>query len=237
MTSVLPALVTPPSVFQLASRALAVNIFFKRSFVASAHLPQVAALLSASFLGDGPSLLATSAVLHSTFQKPLVEWIPGIPNADSHDILNFSVLFSFFLLQSSFLTLLHSSSFPNRLLWLSWPAVPTLAVLQLARKPLWLKSYLRPLRVAMGPVSILTAFTLGVEQAVHAPLGSIIAEMGALCALCSLAAGFIFRPDNTQLLDCFVQKTPPIKQRARIHGILNIVATTLALILCFGISR
>ena len=99
-----------------------------------------------------------------------------------------------------------SNPHPMQKLWL----LPLLlSPLQLLRRPTSLSHLLRPLRVAAGPVSILTALLAAAlqiqqdcSQFLMAPsLPLLLSLLASTTVLLSAAtAGVVFRPDNIQVL-------------------------------------
>ena len=69
------------------------------------------------------------------------------------------------------------------------------------RRPTRLKDLLRPVRVSLGPVSILVSLTAGLVQ-LTSPLSQPFALISAVLVI-SLAslAGLVFRPDNNAVME------------------------------------
>ena len=69
------------------------------------------------------------------------------------------------------------------------------------RRPTRLKDLLRPVRVSLGPVSILVSLTAGLAQ-LTSPLSQPLALISAVLVI-SLAslAGLVFRPDNNAVME------------------------------------
>ena len=227
------------------SRALAINIFFRRSFDSRRDLPQILVLLASSLSDFSIGFVSGFAVLHKILNLDQ-KLSFGISKADRQDLINGIVTFGFVVCQDRVLR--HLAQNPEdvqQLLMTAWAAVPVLSILQFARNPESLKNLLRPIRVAFGPTSILTSIGIGILQVnnddieiarvgnnvdfllkVSSPgSGYLLQICGFGGACCSFLAGFVFRPDNKEILNlitsAFGITLPNYKRRAFIHGFLN----------------
>lgn len=214
---------------QLCCRALAINIFFRCSFDFSTNWPQLLILGATNLTYPAPPIITALVILAIKFAASST-WIVGIPLADRQDLFNFAGTLVFLYAQQS---LLHQGA-SESVLREAWISVPLVSLSQLVRYPVQLKTLLRPLRVALGPASTLTAITLGTLQALVPGVSIYKACLGVMCAACSFAATVIFRPDNTQVLEGVLRivgwpglmtlSKPGFRQRKRIHACLHVVA-------------
>ena len=76
--------------------------------------------------------------------------------ADSQDATNFVLIYFTILV-------LNSLEYPKDLP-LIWSSIPTLSLFQIVRKPDFLKKWIRPLRVAMAPVSFVLTMVCALVQ-------------------------------------------------------------------------
>ena len=175
--------------------SLAIITFYRKSFIFRSH--GVLCLSSSLFflhsLSPVPSLLLPILLTTITL-KELSKHLTSLDLQDSYNLL------------AMLLLLLHlSNPHPMQKLWL----LPLLlSPLQLLRRPTSLSHLLRPLRVAAGPVSILTALlaaALQIQQdcsqfLVAPSLPLLLSLLASTTVLLSAAtAGVVFRPDNIQV--------------------------------------
>ena len=179
--------------------ALAIVTFYRKSFTFSSH-----GLLC---LSSGLVSLLPLLPVHSLLLPPILsllslkQLLHHRHSLDFQDALNYSGMTLLLLLLSSPL-----SSSP-------WILPITLSPLQLIRKPAYLLRLLRPLRVAAGPVSIVSTIaiaggqlkqdlTLFQDSALPNAYLSIIHALSVL--VLAIIAGVIFRPDNMSVLQLLV---------------------------------
>jgi hypothetical protein len=89
-----------------------------------------------------------------------------------------------------------------------WLAVPILSLFQLVRNPTFIKNFLRPIRVGLGPTTFLwtvAASGLQLMSAFGLNLGSAAATIAVFAfalvsGVSSMLAILIFRPDNSEVL-------------------------------------
>ena len=208
--------------------SLAIVTFYRKSFTFSSHgllclLSLLAALL--------PSISTT--LPPSTLLGPLLTFLimkqlqVHMKTLDIQDILNFLVVL---------VVLLHLPPAP-----LLWPLPLLLSPLQLLRRPAGLARLLRPLRVAAGPASILTAVLAAAAQLRRdcSLLTSSLPSLPILLSLTSsvtvlasaVTAGVIFRPDNTAVLEVLLAAPlPSYAARVEVHAVSNalVLLTILA---------
>jgi hypothetical protein len=109
-----------------------------------------------------------------------------------------------------------------------WGYIPYISMLQILRNPTQLRSWLRPLRVAFGPTSILAVVVLAAETVRVAETPATAKATAAVAGLCSLMAGFVLRPDNFCLLKLLVPLDKISSMQVRKwHGLLNISANVV----------
>ena len=107
------------------------------------------------------------------------------------------------------------------------------------RKPHSLKDVLRPIRVSLGPVSIVTSMTAASYQGynsfifpVSAPglvlqLFSLISSLLGIGSV--LGAGIIFRPDNSAVLDLFGKLNITYRDKVNYHAFFNSIILIVAM--------
>ena len=106
------------------------------------------------------------------------------------------------------------------------------------RKPHSLKDVLRPIRVSLGPVSIITSMTAASSQLYNclfyelpAPgLGhQLLSVISSLLGMGSvLGAGIIFRPDNSAVLDLFEKVNLSYRDKVNYHAFFNGIVLIVA---------
>jgi hypothetical protein len=116
----------------------------------------------------------------------------------------------------------------------TWRAIPTLAFFQVTRNPVSLRNILRPIRVGLGPSTLISTLTAGYLQ-LQSPWSTGGERfLAVLSMLSSFAACVIFRPDNNEVLELFLGRIPPSLGPMRIkniHGILNVFSLICAITL------
>ena len=177
--------------------ALAIVTFYRKSFTFSSH-----GLLC---LSSGLVSLLPLLQVHSLLLPPVLtllslkQLLRHRHSLDFQDALNYSGMTLLLLLLSSPLS--------------PWLLPILLSPLQLIRKPAYLLRLLRPLRVAAGPVSIVSTIaiaggqlkqdlTLFQDSALPNAYLSIIHALSVL--VLAIIAGVIFRPDNMSVLQLLV---------------------------------
>ena len=180
--------------------ALAIVTFYRKSFTFSSH-----GLLC---LSSGLVSLLPLLPVHSLLLPPILtllslkQLLHHRHSLDFQDALNYSGM-TLLLLSSPL------SSSP-------WHLPILLSPLQLIRKPAYLLRLLRPLRVAAGPVSIvstiaiaggqlkqdLTIFQDSALPSIYLPILSILHALSVIVFSC--LAGIVYRPDNISVLQLLV---------------------------------
>ena len=177
--------------------ALAIVTFYRKSFTFPSH-----GLLC---LSSGLVSLLPLLPVHSLLLPPILtllslkQLLRHRHSLDFQDALNYSGMTLLLLLLSSPLS--------------PWLLPILLSPLQLIRKPAYLLRLLRPLRVAAGPVSIVSTIaiaggqlkqdlTLFQDSALPNAYLSIIHALSVL--VLAIIAGVIFRPDNMSVLQLLV---------------------------------
>ena len=184
--------------FGILHLALAIVTFYRKSFTFSSH---GMLCLSSGLVALLPLLPVYSLLLPPILTLfSLKQLLHHRHSLDFQDALNYSAMTLLLLLLSS-----PPSSSP-------WLLPIVLSPLQLIRKPAFLLRLLRPLRVAAGPVSIVSTVAiaggqlkqdLAIFQDSYLPLLSILHALAVL--IFATIAGVIFRPDNMSVLQLLVQ--------------------------------
>ena len=194
------------SVFANAPLALAIIIFFRKSFGLHGNALQLCLLAICGISATTELVIAstlalvTLAAVKATTSK-ISDLQIGIPNYDRGDALNFSVTLGFLsTLDWMVWTQLGSSAGMDRSLFYCWLSVPLLSLFQLVRNPTDLKNLLRPLRVALGPTSILMTIVSGILQARFGANQPFVTALAVLASASSFLAGIVLRPDNCEVI-------------------------------------
>ena len=180
--------------FGILHLALAIVTFYRKSFTFSSH---GMLCLSSGLVALLPLLPVYSLLLPPILTLlSLKQLLQHRHSLDFQDALNYSGMSLLLLLLSS-----------------PWLLPILLSPLQLIRKPAYLLRLLRPLRVAAGPVSIVSTIsiaggqlkqdlTLFQDSALPNAYLSIIHALSVL--VLAIIAGVIFRPDNMSVLQLLV---------------------------------
>jgi len=121
-----------------------------------------------------------------------------------------------------------------------WPVILFLSPAQLIRRPHSLKDVLRPIRVSLGPVSIITSMAAASSQL----CGCLFYELPApgvglqlfymisslLGVVSVFGAGVIFRPDNSTVLDLFGKLNISYRDKVNYHAFFNGIILIAAMI-------
>ena len=214
--------------------ALAIVTFYRKSFTFSSH-----GLLC---LTSGLASLLPFLPVHSLLLPPLLsllsfnQLLRHRKSFDLQDALNYSGMV--------LLLLLLSSPLPS-----PWILPIILSPLQLIRKPASLLTLLRPLRVAAGPVSIISTIAIAsgqLKQDLMILHDSTIPSINLLTSIAhamavlifAAIAGIIIRPDNMSVLQLLQAASFPIpaslltsySRRVEIHALAN----AFVLLFCLG---
>ena len=211
--------------------ALAIVTFYRKSFTFASH-----GLLC---LTSGLVSLLPFLPVHSLLLPPLLsllsfnQLLRHRKSFDLQDALNYSGML-----------LLLSSPLPS-----PWILPIILSPLQLIRKPASLLTLLRPLRVAAGPVSIISTIAIAsgqLKQDLMILHDSTIPSINLLTSIAhamavlifAAIAGIIIRPDNMSVLQLLQAASFPIpaslltsySRRVEIHALAN----AFVLLFCLG---
>ena len=201
--------------------AIAINIFFRKSF-------------SFDYIGPILFLVALATCTANYAEKASLTWgyvhyviAKGqtmFLDWEIQDVVN--LIFTF-----GFLYYRQNLSDAERRRWIS---IVLLAFVQIARNPSTLKNILRPLRVGLGPTSILNASSIGWVGAWDEPSLSLKTLLCVGCFIASASSVILFRPDNTVLLQMFLtnERLPNYRTRKDIHAMLNILSVAFAFAMC-----
>lgn len=209
--------------------ALSVNLFFRKSFVFRLHGSFLLVLLAlASCTGYCEKIAVLQSIRSQTFHgllKSLGEW-------DVQDILNVFCTCGLVLYY-------HHDQTMTLFRWY-WCSIPLLSLFQLIRNPAILREFLRPIRVGLGPPSIINASWICWLEIWYQPtVFNIKTLLSVCCLLTTLSAGIVFRPDNIEVLEMFLPYdnifgmflpyTSKYPKRKEFHAILNICSVILAI--------
>mmetsp|Transcript_2158 Transcript_2158/g.5071 ORF Transcript_2158/g.5071 Transcript_2158/m.5071 type:complete len:228 (+) Transcript_2158:85-768(+) len=209
----------------LAFRALAIIIFFRKSFIICQSWLQVVTLAAISFA----PMLGLLLGFVFTILFPDNDHVHGIPNFDCQDLINFVATWILVHCLQRFILewkdLVADNADVHDLLRVSWILVPVLSLFQFVRNPNRLKNFLRPIRVALGPASILSAIIVGIVQAMTPGCGLLASIVGISCAVSSFTGGILLRPDNFEVLGLFVRQENLTAEHIRqYHAYCNVFA-------------
>lgn len=217
--------------------SLAIILFFRKTFSFKKDSFQVIVLLLASKSYLSPHLVLLLFLMGSTLNTFLqfsgAFFHLGFVNVDLQDMLNLLLTIVFLTIQRIAIMTWRDGSDQEVEIMMAkgWVMVVLLSIFQVLRNPLSLKQRLRPLRVGLGPASILCSVIVGLLQAGSSNSLVLFRCLGLVMALCSFLAGFCFRPDNTEILNLVLgQNVPSLGKRIKIHGYLNITAVVVAIV-------
>ena len=143
-------------ILKIGLRSLSINIFFKKSFQLS-NLKMVFITLLLSLLQDYlPTLYFYLASLLICVFIWKTFWFKILRNVDAQDATNFIMVYFTLLV-------LNNLEYP-RDLPLVWSCIPKLSLFQIIRKPDSLKKWIRPIRVALAPVSFILTIFASISQ-------------------------------------------------------------------------
>ena len=109
------------------------------------------------------------------------------------------------------------------------------------RNPTWIKNILRPIRVGLGPTSILATLCISGTQIWAGGMFQTTLSLGIF--LSTFLAGCVFRPDNQEVINALTAAIPMIAQLFPpqtlystlkcVHGGLNIVSVLISIVILF----
>jgi len=212
---------SPPDLFL----ALAINVFFRKSFRVEPNYLQISALIAFSFAND--TICVAFLIVYAFFAAFLNQDFHhvGIRNWDGQDAINLMVTWRWVVYASHILNVSTVD-----LLW-HWSYYTIVAHLQVQRNPRVVKNALRRLRVAFGPATILSSALLAFLT-VRSDADWLIRALAAFAGLSSLIAGVVLRPDNDVVLSAITEERHLLGLTVtQLHGVLNVLSVGLAIVI------